>query len=103
MSHVMPTHQVLLPRPAVILHSIAEGCIGITWLIPTNLVNHVTIMVRKSSSMFAKQDILQVILEEQCIYPMSKPPLRESYASILKTKVCFIHPVMYLQFIINYY
>ena len=93
------THQVLLPRPAVILHSIAEGCIGITWLIPTNLVNHVTIMVQKSSSMFAKQDIQQVILEEQCIYPMSKPPLRQSYAPILKTKVCFI---VSLQCIINY-
>ena len=94
------TQQFTLPRPAMILHSIAEGCIGITWLIPANLVNYITIVVQKTSSMFAKQDILQVILDEQCIYPMEmKPPLQKSYASTLKTKVCFI---MSLQCVVNY-
>ena len=81
------TQQFALPRPAMILHSIAEGCIGITWLIPANLVYYVTTMVQKTSSRFAKQGILQVILDEQCIY--TKPPLQESYVSTLQTKVYF--------------
>ena len=63
-------NQFRLPRPAMILHNIAEGCICITWLIPTNLVTHVTRMAQKTSDMFAKQQILKVMLEEHCIYPM---------------------------------
>ena len=81
------TQQFALPRPAMILQSIAKGCIGITWLIPANLVNYVSSMVQKTSCRFAKQDVLQVILDEQCIY--TKLPLRESYVSTLKTKVYF--------------
>ena len=60
-------NQFRLPRPAMILHSIAEGCICITWLIPTNLATHVTRMVQETSDMFAKHHILRVMLEEQCI------------------------------------
>ena len=63
-------NQFALPRPAMILHSIAEGCICITWLIPTNLVTHVTRMAQETANMFAKQHILKVMLEEHCIYPM---------------------------------
>ena len=63
-------NQFRLPRPAMILHRIAEGCICITWLIPANLVNHVTRMAQETAHMFAKQHILQVMLEEHCIYPM---------------------------------
>ena len=68
-------NQFRLPRPAMILHSIAEGCICITWLIPTNLATHVTRMVQETSDMFAKQRILKVMLEEQCIYPMETETL----------------------------
>ena len=63
-------NQFRLPQPAMILHSIAEGCICITWLIPANLVTHVTRMAQETANMFAKQDILKVMLEEHCIYPM---------------------------------
>ena len=63
-------NQFALPRPAMILHSIAEGCICITWLIPANLVTHVKRMAQETANMFAKQDILKVMLEEHCIYPM---------------------------------
>ena len=59
--------QFALPRPAMILHDIAEGCIGITWLIPANLVEYVTRMARKTANMFAEEQILRVTLEEQCI------------------------------------
>ena len=74
------TDQFILPKPALILHSIAEGCIDITWLVPANLVKHITKMVQDNSSMFAKQQILKVMLEEQCIYPVDtecKLPLPE--------------------------
>ena len=82
--------QFVLPRPAMILHDIAEGCIGITWLIPTNLVNHVTRMARETANMFAEEQILRVTLEEQCIYPMETEPLfPESEATACKRKVCF--------------
>jgi len=82
--------QFVLPRPAMILHDIAEGCIGITWLIPTNLVNHVTRMARETANMFAEEHILRVMLEEQCIYPMeTEPLLPESEATTFKRKVCF--------------
>ena len=62
--------QFRLPRPAMILHSIAEGCICVTWLIPANLVTHVTRMAQETSDMFTKQQILKVMLEKHCIYPM---------------------------------
>ena len=64
------TNQFALPRPAMILHDIAEGCIGITWLIPANLVEYVTRMARETANMFAEENVLRVKLEELCIYPM---------------------------------
>ena len=82
------TDQFVLPKPALILHSIAEGCIDITWLIPANLVKHITKMVQDNSSMFAKQHILKLMLEDLCICPVDterEPPLPE-YDSI-KQKV----------------
>ena len=63
-------NQFVLPRPAMILHCIAEGCICITWLIPANLVTHVTRMAQETANMFAKEHILRVMLQEHCIYPM---------------------------------
>ena len=76
-------NQFALPIPAMILHSIAEGCICITWLIPANLVTHVTKMAQETANMFAKQHILKVMLEEHCIYPMeteleTEPPPPET-------------------------
>ena len=62
--------QFRLPQPAMILHSIAEGCICVTWLVPANLVTYVTRMAQETSDMFAKQQILKVMLENHCIYPM---------------------------------
>ena len=82
-------NQFALPRPAMILHDIAEGCIGITWLIPANLVKHVMRMARESANMFAKKNVLRVTLEEQCIYPMeTEPPLPETETAALKKVSC---------------
>ena len=82
-------NQLALPRPAMILHDIAEGCIGITWLIPANLVKHVTQMAQETANMFAEENVLRVTLEEQCIYPMeAEPPLLETETAALKRKVC---------------
>ena len=97
--------QFALPRPAMILHNIAEGCIGITWLIPANLVKYVTRMARETANMFAEENVLRVKVEELCIYPMeteletelfmplterpllkTEPPLLETKALILETK-----------------
>ena len=97
--------QFALPCPAMILHNIAEGCIGITWLIPANLVKYVTRMARETANMFAEENVLRVKLEELCIYPMetkletelfmpqterpllkTEPPLLETKALILETK-----------------
>ena len=98
--------QFALPRPAMILHDIAEGCIGITWLIPANLVKYVTQMAQETTNMFAEENVLRVTLEEQCIYPMetepslqeteppgleSEPPGLESETTALKRKVCCMH------------
>ena len=81
-------NQVLLPKPAMILQNIAEGCVGIMWLIPANLVKHVTRMVRETSNKFAEQNILNLMLEEQCIYPLdTEPPLLESEGAGFKRKV----------------
>ena len=60
--------QFKLPRPAMILHKVAEGCIGITWLIPANLVKYVTRMAQEGANMFAEENILRVTLAKQCIY-----------------------------------
>ena len=71
--------QFALPQPAMILHDIAEGCISITWLIPVNLVEHVMQMARETTNMFAEEQVLKVMLEEQCIYLMEiQPPGLES-------------------------
>ena len=98
--------QFALPQPAMILHEIAKGCIGITWLIPANLVKYVTQMARETTNMFAEENVLRVTLEERCIYPMetepplpeTKPPLQEteppgmeSETTALKRKVCCVH------------
>ena len=92
--------QFVLPRPAMILHDIAEGCIGITWLIPTNLVNHVTRMARETANMFAEEQILWVMLEEQCIYPPeTEPPLPESEATAFRQKVCFTFCLLHYIFV----
>lgn len=66
--------QFAFPRPAVTLHTIAQGCIGIRWLIPANLVNYITRMAREKANMFAEVQILTVMLEKQCIYPMEIKP-----------------------------
>ena len=80
--------QFALPRPAMVLHDIAEGCIGITWLIPANLVKHVMWMARESAKMFAEENVLSVTLEEQCIYSMeTEPSLPETETAALE-KVC---------------
>jgi len=81
--------QFALPQPAMILHDIAEGCIGITWLIPANMVKHVTQMARETTDMFSEENVQRVTLEEQCIYPMeTKPPPLETETAALKRKVC---------------
>ena len=97
------TKQFLLPQPATILHNIAEGCVCVTWLIPTNLVEHVTRMARKTTTMFATEHILRVMLEKQCIYtetehllletkdplPENEPPLMDTRHRLLEIK----HPL----------
>ena len=85
--------QFALPRPAMILHDIAEGCIGITWLIPNNLVKYVTRMAQETANVFAEENVLKVTLEERCIYPMdaeleAEPSLLEIETVALKRKVC---------------
>ena len=81
--------QFALPRPAMILHEIAEGCLGITWLSPANLVKHITRMAQESANMFAEKNVLRVTLEEQCIYPMeTEPSLPETETAALKKVSC---------------
>ena len=86
-------NQLALPRPAMILHDIAKGSIGITWLIPANLVKYVTKMAQETTNMFAEENVLRVTLEEQCIYPLetelvSEPTLLETKPSLLRSEPC---------------
>jgi len=69
----------------MILDKVAEGCIGITWLVPANLVEYVTRMAQKTSSVFAEKHILRVMLEERCIYPELSPS--DSEPSLPETKL----------------
>ena len=83
--------QFALPQLAMILHDIAKGCIGITWLIPANLVKYITQMAQETANMFAKKQILRVTLEDRCIYPMetklaSELTLLETEPSLLQSK-----------------
>jgi len=84
-------NQFALPQPAMVLHDIAEGSIGITWLIPANLIKHITQMAQETTNMFAEENVLRVTLEEQCIYPLetelvSEPTLLEMEPSLLRSK-----------------
>ena len=84
-------NQFLLPQSALILDSIAKGCISITWLIPANLVNYVSRIAQATSSKFEEKHVLKVVLEDQCIYSMeNKPTVQETEAAALKKKVCFV-------------
>ena len=90
-------NQFALPRIAMILDKVAKGCIGITWLIPANLVEYVTRMAQKTSNTFAEKLILRVMLEEQCIYPElslseSEPPPPETKLALLKTNSSLPEP-----------
>ena len=94
-------NQFALPRIAMILDKVAKGCIGITWLIPANLVEYVTRMAQKTSNMFAEKLILRVMLEEQCIYPElslseSEPPQPETKLALLKTNSSLPEPEAWL-------
>ena len=84
-------NQFLLPQSALILDSIAKGCISITWLIPANLVNYVTRIAQATSSKFEEKHVLKVVLEDQCIYSVeNKPTVQETEAAALKKKVSFV-------------
>ena len=84
-------NQFSLPQSALILDTIAKGCIGITWLIPANLVNYVTRIAQETSSKFEEKHVLKVVLEDQCIYSVeNKPTVQETEAAALKKKVCFV-------------
>ena len=90
-------NQFALPCVAMILDKVAKGCIGITWLIPANLVKYVTRMAQKTSNMFTEKLILRVMLEEQCIYPElslseSEPPPPETKLTLLKTNSSLLEP-----------
>ena len=79
--------QFVLPQPAMILHKIAEGCLGITWLIPNNLDKHVTRMARETINMFPEEHILSVMLDEEYLYPMeTELPQPQTEAPQPKTK-----------------
>ena len=84
-------NQFALPQLALILNGIAKGCIGITWLIPANLVKYITQMAQKTAKMFAMKQILRVTLEDRCIYPMetklaSELMLLETEVSLLQSE-----------------
>ena len=83
-------NQFSLPRSALILDSIAKGCIGITWLVPANLVIYVARIAKATSSKFVEKHVLKVMLEEQCIYSMETKPAVQETEAALKKKVCFI-------------
>ena len=93
------TNQFALPRLAMILHKVAEGCIGVTWLFPANLVKHITTMVQETANKFAEEHILSVMLEEKCIYPMetepsvldTKSPLLETECPLLETEPSLVN------------
>ena len=67
-------NQFVLPKCTLILNDIAEGCICITWLTPTNLVKYITRMAQEMVNMFAENHFMRVMLEEQCIYSIETEP-----------------------------
>ena len=62
------SQQFAIPPTALMIQKIAKGCICITYQIPTNLGKHVTSRAKSSTSMFAKECIMEVMLEGQHIY-----------------------------------
>ena len=84
------THQFALPQLAMILHNIAKGCIGITWLIPANLDIHITEMTRRTAKMFSRKHVISVLMEDQYIYPMSESTSLESETAAPMRKVSYV-------------
>ena len=84
------TDQFSLPKPAMILHSLAEGCISITWRCPANLAEHIARMTQERSNVFADRTdlhILRVMLDDRCIYPVKAESSLPEFEGTPKRKV----------------
>ena len=69
-------HQVKLPVTALLFHRVAEGCIEITWLLPSHLTLFTTRRLQESTDYFRKKNILRVTIAGKCVYE-EMPPVQE--------------------------
>ena len=72
-------YQLKLPVTALLFHKIAEGCIEVTWLIPSHLTHFTMRQLKESIKYFREQNIQRVTIAGWCIYE-EPPPVGESTA-----------------------
>ena len=69
--------QIKLPVTALIFHKIAEGCVEITWFLPSHLTEFTTRRLQESTNYFQEENILRVTIADRCVYE-ELPPVQES-------------------------
>ena len=57
-----------LPSLSVLLDSIHEGCIEVTWCVPTPLAFQIQTNIPDSTEFFQHQEVIQVVLDDEILY-----------------------------------
>ena len=58
----------LLPSLSVLLDSIQEGCVEVTWLVPTLSALQIQANIQDSTQFLAKLEVIRVIMEGEILY-----------------------------------
>ena len=62
-----------LPQSALLFEKIADGCIEMTWILPSHLTNFVIRQARENTEYFIERRVLRVIIANRCIYDGEAP------------------------------
>ena len=54
--------------PTALLDRVCEGCLSVTWLVPSHLIESLTERVKIDTDFFQQHHILRVTVGEKCIY-----------------------------------
>ena len=57
-----------LPSLSVLLDSIHEGCIEVTWCVPTPLAFQIQTNIPDSTEFFQHREVIQVVLDDEILY-----------------------------------
>ena len=75
--------------PTALLDRVREGCVSVTWLIPSHLVPRLIERIRIDTSFFQEFHIMKVMMGDKCLYEEKAP--KESVSVSNKTFSLYIY------------